>query len=171
MQINDGKLKFHTLNQRNFQLVNVYIMSNIGSQVKDLKMNRTGNTKKHTQISSKGKSRGRKEEEKIAAEDRGSIPLLQRELYCLIAVVSHTYPVPFICRAVDGGEQEDISKVSLTVFSPQALSQEETKGCVGQAIFCCVQSPEPSAITYRPPIRPLPLPLAHLLEKPPSPLS
>ncbi len=147
MQINDGKLKFHTQSQRNFQLVNVYIMSNIGSQVKDFKMNRTGNTKKHTQISSKGKSRGRKEEEKIAAEDRGSIPLLQRErereLYCLIAVVSHTYPVPFICRAVDGGEQEDISKVSLTVFSPQALSQEETKGCVGQAICCCVQSPEP----------------------------
>lgn len=54
-------------------------MSNISSQVKDLKMNRRENTKKYTQISSKGKSRGRKEEEKSAAEDRGSIPLLQRE--------------------------------------------------------------------------------------------
>lgn len=79
MQINDGKLKFRTQNQRNFQLVNVYIMSNIGRQVKDFKINRTGNTKKYNQISSKGKSRGRKEEEKSAAEDRGSIPLLQRE--------------------------------------------------------------------------------------------
>ncbi len=56
MQINDGKLKFRKQNQINFQLVKVYIMSDISSQVKDFKMNRTGNTEKYTQISSKGKS-------------------------------------------------------------------------------------------------------------------
>ncbi len=94
MQINDGKLKFHTQSQRNFQLVNVYIMSNIGSQVKDLKMNRTGNTKKHTQISSKGKSRGRKEEEKSGGQRKHPITAARARERALLSDCSRKSHLP-----------------------------------------------------------------------------